>query len=158
MYRRLLFYSVLAAVAFPCLVTAAESEYGTSQQARAMLQRAVAAVKADKLEAIGQFNANAPPFRDRDLFVLCFNRDNGTITAHEAFVGRDIRSLRDVAGKRYGAVIYRTATEGRVSEVTFTSALPGTTKRLQKRAFVTAIGDQACGVSAYQFGSSERTD
>lgn len=158
MYRTLLFFLVLAAVAFPGPVTAAQSEYGTSQQARAMLQRAVAAMKAGKRKAIEQFNANAAPFRDRDLFVLCFNRDSGTITAHEAFVGRDIRSLRDVAGKRYGAEIYRIATEGTVSEVTFTSPLPGTTERLQKLAFVTAVDDQACGVSAYQFGSLARTD
>lgn len=157
MHKKLLFCSLSAALVLPGLAGAGEAGYGTDQQAQAMLQRAVAAMKDDKLAAIAEFNSNAPPFRDRDLFVFCFDRADGIITAHEAFVGRDIRTVRDIAGKRFGEEIYRVATDGKVSEVTFTSPLPGTTSRLQERAYVTAIGDQACGVSAYQSGNSAQS-
>lgn len=153
MNQKLLFCSILAVLVLPSPVRAGESEYGTTQEAQAMLLRAAAAVKADKLDAIVRFNANEPQFRDRDLFVFCFNSGDGTITAHEAFVGKNIRSIRDVSGKRYGEEMYRVASEGKVSAVMFTSPLPGTTRKLPKRAYVTAVGGQACGVSAYQFGS-----
>jgi hypothetical protein len=54
-----------------------------------MLVRAIAAVKANESEAIARFNHNDPEFRDRDLFVFCFNRQDGKFTAHEAMVKRD---------------------------------------------------------------------
>ena len=38
-----------------------------------MLVRAAAAIKTDQSGAIAKFNHNDPEFRDRDLFVFCFN-------------------------------------------------------------------------------------
>ena len=57
--------------------------------------QAIDELRADKLAAIAEFNRNNPRFRDRDLFVFCFNRSDGRITAHEAFVGWDVRTLHD---------------------------------------------------------------
>lgn len=129
---------------------AAGGQFGTSQEAEAMLGRAVAEVKSDKRAAIEKFNHNDLRFRDRDLFVFCFNAADGKFTAHEAMVTHDVRSLRDETGKRFGEQMYRDARENQVTEVTYTSPMPGSTDRATRRVFLTRIGDQVCGVSAYR--------
>jgi hypothetical protein len=81
--------------------------------------------------------------------VFCFNRGDGRITAHEAFVGPDVRALHDAAGSAFGEDMCRNAKEGQIGEVAFKSPVPGSTERVSKQAYVTAIGDQICGVSSY---------
>ena len=44
-------------------------------EAKAMLMKAVAAVKADKANALDMFNKGEGGFRDRDLYVFCVNLD-----------------------------------------------------------------------------------
>jgi len=46
--------------------------------------------------------------------------------------------------------MYDVATEGQTSEVAYFSPFPGSTEQVAKRAYVTGIGDQVCGVSAYR--------
>jgi hypothetical protein len=130
-------------------IPVAGAEFAGAEEAKAMLGRAIDELKADKLTAIARFNHNDPRFRDRDLFVFCFNRGDGIITAHEAFVGRDVRTLHDAAGSAFGEDMYRSAKEGQISEVAFKSPIPGSTESVSKQAYVTAIGDQICGVSSY---------
>ena len=130
-------------------IPAAGAEFGGVEEAKAMLVRAIDELKADKLIAIAKFNRNDPQFRDRDLFVFCFNRGDGRITAHEAFVGRDVRTLHDAAGSAFGEDMYRSAREGQISEVVFKSPVPGSTENVSKQAYVIAIDDQICGVSSY---------
>jgi hypothetical protein len=137
--------------AFAGSASTPDTEYGTAEQAEAMLNRAIAEVKANKLAAIEKFNHNAPQFRDRDLFVFCFNVTDGKFTAHEAFVGSDARKLVDKTGRWYGEKMYQNAREDEIAEVSFVSPLPGSTELVEKRAFVTLIGDQVCGSSAYRF-------
>ena len=52
-------------------------EFGTAAEARAMLERAIPAMKQDKAAANNSFNHNVTAFRDRDLFVFCFNGKDG---------------------------------------------------------------------------------
>jgi len=151
MLKRLLLCSALAGVIFTGSAKATEAQFGTPNEARAMLIRAAAAMKADKTDAIQEFNYNNEQFRDRDLFVFCFNGRDGKFTAHEALVGWDVRKLRDPNDKAFGAKMYVGAQDDRIIDVSFTSPLPGSTKLAPKRAYVMRIGDQVCGVSAYQF-------
>src|SRR6516165_11929205 len=44
---------------------------GTAAEAKAMLDRAVAAVKADKTKALDMFNKGEGGFLDRDLYPFC---------------------------------------------------------------------------------------
>jgi cytochrome c len=47
---------------------------GTAEEAKAMFDRAVAAVKADEAKALSEFNdKNNKQFHDRDLYVFCYN-------------------------------------------------------------------------------------
>jgi hypothetical protein len=126
------------------------AEYGTPAEAKAMLQRAVIAIKAGKAEAIAKFNYNDPQFRDRDLFVFCFNDQDGIYTAHEAMVGHDVRTFVDGNGRSVGWQMYRTAIANRIVKIDFVSPLPGTIDLVPKHAYVTRLGDQVCGVSAYR--------
>ena len=114
-----------------------------------MLDRAVAEMKADKGKAIEKFNHNDSTFRDRDLFVFCFNAQDGRFTAHEAMVAHDVRALRDETGRPFGEQMYQSAREGQIAEVSYVSPHPGSTERAEKRAYVTRLGDQVCGVSVF---------
>lgn len=131
--------------------SALSDEFGNATQAQELLKRAVSEVQIDRSKAISEFNYNDPRFRDRDLFVFCFNRSDGKFTAHEAMVSWDVRNLRDMVGKPFGEEMYDQAKDGQVSEVTFTSPIPGTTQMALRVAYVTAVGDQVCGVSAFRF-------
>ena len=53
---------------------AQQTQFGTAAEAKAMLERAVAAVKADKAKALEMFNKGEGGFKDRDLQPFCFNR------------------------------------------------------------------------------------
>ena len=44
--------------------------YGTSEEAKTLLERAVAAVKQNKARALDMFNKGEGGFKDRDLYVL----------------------------------------------------------------------------------------
>ncbi len=56
MLKQMLFCTGLIASAFAAPVGASEAEYGTTEEAKAMLNRAVVEVKADKSRAIAKFN------------------------------------------------------------------------------------------------------
>src|SRR6185436_4340552 len=71
-------------------------EFGTAEEAKAMLERAVAAVKEDKAKALDMFNNGEGGFKDRDLYVWCANASDGIVTAHPVLKGKQ---LRDIKGK-----------------------------------------------------------
>ena len=57
--------ALLAAVTASTLATAQTAAFGTATEAKAMLEKAVAAVKADKAKAIAMFNKGEGGFKDR---------------------------------------------------------------------------------------------
>src|ERR1700682_4070557 len=81
---------------------------GNADEAKAMLMRAVAAVKADKAKALDMFNKGEGGFRDRDLYVFCANTSDGTIVAMgnpnlKQALGIDLRTAQNSTGKTFGA-------------------------------------------------------
>ena len=149
MFRKLVFAGIYAAV----LSTAAfaqTAEYGTAEEARAMLEKAVAAVKADKAKALDMFNKGEGGFKDRDLYVFCANASDGVETAHPTYKGWKLTDAKDVNGLAFGEEIMRTATEGKISEVAYMWPRPDSDTPVQKVTFVTKAGDQICGVGYYK--------
>src|SRR5882724_11792830 len=72
---------------------------GTANEAKAMLMKAVAAVRADKAKALDMFNKGEGGFRDRDLYVFC-NDSAGKIVAQgnpnrQNLLGQDERTMKD---------------------------------------------------------------
>lgn len=130
-------------------------ELATAEDARTMLDRAVAALKLNETAALGGFNnPNDKNFHDRDLFVFCFSMSDGKITAYSSpgLIGIDVRSLTlkdDPIGQRaYDAV--QTLPEGSVATMDYTFPKPGTTEPVPKRSLEARIGNQGCGVAYYK--------
>ena len=124
-------------------------DFGTADEAKAMLDRAVAALKADKAEALAKFSKGEGGFKDRDLYPYCGGPD-GNFTAHPTLVGKSLKELKDKAGKSFGQEIYDVAKEGTVSEVSYMWPRPGSTDLVQKIALITKAGDQVCAVGYYK--------
>jgi hypothetical protein len=110
---------IAAAALFGLLATAlVAADFGSSQEARAMLDNAVAAIKADKASALAQFNKGEGGFKDRDLYPFCAGPD-GMFTAHPTLNGKSLADLQDKNGKPLGKEILSVAEEGKVKEVSY---------------------------------------
>jgi hypothetical protein len=144
--------TVAAAMLTLCLAAYAHAaQYGTADEARAMLDKAVAAVKQNKIKALDMFNKGEGGFKDRDLYVFCANASDGIVTAHP--YGNKGKQLRDILGKKgfpLGQEMMQKATEGTIKEVTYWWPRPGSDKPLEKISFYTKAGDQICGVGYYK--------
>jgi len=131
-------------------------QFATADDAKAMLDRAIAALKANEAAALKQFNDEKnKQFRDRDLYVFCFDVAAGVFTAFQnsMMVGVDIRELKlppdDPIGKRaYDAV--HDAPEGTVVTVEYSFPKPGTKAPATKQTLETRVGNQACGVTYFK--------
>ena len=66
-------YAIIQMLSANTLGAAAAADFGTAEEAKAMLERAVAAVKEDKAKALDMFNKGEGGFKDRDLYVWCAN-------------------------------------------------------------------------------------
>jgi hypothetical protein len=125
------------------------AEYGTREEANAMLERVVAEMKKDKAATIRKINAKA--FNDRDLYPFCSGPDgkvtaNGGIPEH---VGEDQTKLEDSTGKPFGAEIRKVAKPGQIAEVSYLVKRPGSKDEVPKVSLVTKVEDQVCAVGYY---------
>ena len=151
MFRTLM----IGAVSALTLSTAAFAQQGP-QEARAMLDKAIAAVKADQVVAIAMFVKGEGGFRDRDLYPFCFRIADGKTLASPKAVpaGTDVRSLKDSNNNSYGQAIYAAAQkpEGEITEVpSYMFPKPDTlSPTFEKVSFVTKVGDLGCGVGFYK--------
>jgi signal transduction histidine kinase len=144
-----IFIAALSVTVVAGAATAIAAEYGTSAEAKAMLEKAAAAVKADKAKALAMFAKGEGGFKDRDLYVFCGGPD-GNFTAHPKLTGKSLKNLKDKAGKPLGQEIYQTAQEGKISEVSYMWPRPGSDKPVQKVTYVTKVGDEVCAVGYYK--------
>jgi len=153
--NRSLFVSACAALTLTLsVVTANAQQSGTAAEAKAMLEKAATALKANEATALAGFNdKNNKDFNDRDLYVFCYDMTNGHFTAHPnpALMGTDVRALK-VKDDPLGQRIFDTvkASSGTVGTVDYNFPKPGTTDPLPKQSYVTMIGNEGCGVGYYK--------
>jgi hypothetical protein len=148
--------SGIAAVVLLCNAVAfGAQQLGTADEARAMLDRAISALKANEDTALSQFNdPSNKQFREHDLYVFCYNMADGKMTAYEspALLNVDVRSLSlrdDPIGKRtYEAA--ENAPEGSVVTVDYKLPKPGTTVPAPKQTVEARVGKQSCGVTYFK--------
>ena len=157
MFRSLITASVSFAVLSLTAFAQQPSKYGSAEEAKNMLTKAIAAVKTDKTKALDMFNKGEGGFADRDLYPFCFNKSDGKILAVsnpylKQFIGKDVRSLTDANGKVYGPELYAAAQKpyGRIREVSYMFPRPDSPTPIQKVSFVTGTGDVGCGVGYYK--------
>src|SRR5271170_2671825 len=137
----------------------AQQTGGAADEAKAMLMKAVAAVKADETKALEMFNKGEGGFRDRDLYVFCMNVSDGTLVATgnpnlKEALGTDIRAAQNSTGKAFGAEIYAAIhkPEGQITEVSYEAPKPGAADTLATKVSLVARADNdlGCGVGYYK--------
>jgi signal transduction histidine kinase len=149
-------FSVMTSVALLFMAAnegIAAGEGGTSDEAKAMLERAVGAVEKDEAAALAAFTAGTDGFRDRDLYVACSSAVDGRVTAHGAnptLVGQSIYETTDATGKKFGEEFHAVAREGEFNVVEYVWPRPGETEPVPKASYVTKVRDQVCIVGYYK--------
>ena len=155
MNRRLATFILASFTLLSGTALAIAQQSGTAAEAKAMFDRAIAALKANGAAALAAFNdKNNKDYHDRDLYVFCYNMTDGNFTAHvnPAMMGKDVRSLKsgdDPLGQRIFDTI-KNAAEGTTSTVDYKFPKPGTTEPLPKESYVGRIGNEGCGVGYYK--------
>jgi signal transduction histidine kinase len=157
MVRNLVFAIAILILFTPTSARAAQAQpstqqgqFGTEKEAKAMLERAVAALKENKEKALEMFNNGEGGFKDRDLYVTCANASDGVITAHPYLKGENLQEIVGKKGYPVGKEIMQNATEGQVKEVTYWWPRPGSDKPLEKHTFYTQVVGQNCSVGYYK--------
>jgi hypothetical protein len=139
--------------------TAFAADHGTADEAKAMLMKAVAGLKADKAKTLDLIDKGEGGFLDRDLYVFCANASDGKTVAignpnaRAQTMGVDTRTLKDVNGKAFGQELYDAyqKPEGQITEVSYMFVRPGPDKTpASKVSFATRVGDLGCGVGYYK--------
>jgi len=152
MFRRCIVGSLSAAALIVAIAASAQGQFGTAAEAKAMLERAVDALKANEAAALAKFNAGDSAFKDRDLYVFCFDMNTGKFSAHvnKSLFGTDVRALKEKDGSPLGQKVFDAAKAGSIATVSYNFPKPGTTDPVPKESFVTRIADQGCGVGYYK--------
>src|SRR5262249_20271417 len=135
MSRSLIIAAASAAV-LALSASAFATDHGTADAARAMLMKAVAALKADKAETLETIDNGEGGYLDRDLYVCCTNASDGKTVAigndnaRAQTIGVDTRTFKDVNGKAFGQELYDgyQKPEGQITEVSYMWVRPGPDK------------------------------
>jgi hypothetical protein len=128
-------------------------QFGTVEEAGAMLERAVTALKSDETKALREFSdPNNKQFHDRDLYVSCFRISDGKFTAFPGpgMIGVDVRTFKfgdDPIGQRAFDAIQGIQEE---AVATMDYNFPKSGKPALKQSLETRIGNQGCGVAYYK--------
>jgi hypothetical protein len=159
MVRKLMIAAAPAAVIALSPAAFAQQTGGTAEEAKTMLMKAVAAVRADEAKALEMFNKGEGGFRDRDLYVFCVSTSDGTIVAvgnpnlKEA-LGSDMRAAQNSTGRAFGAEIYAAIQkpEGQITEISYMLPRPGADDTPVARVSLVARADAevGCGVGYYK--------
>ena len=108
--------TIFTGIALLASITAtfAQAPLGTAAEARALLERAVTALRADPAGAIVRFNRADGGFQDRDLYVVCFEMGSGIVRTHvdAGQRGLDIRTVKQSDGQPFGARLFNAARRG----------------------------------------------
>src|SRR5262245_4653651 len=141
-----------AFAAAPVVFTAAlvaETEFATPEEAKALLEKAVVAMKQDEAKALEMFASGEGGFRPKDLYVWCANASDGILTMHPTNKGEELRDIKGKQGAPFGETIMENAVEGAIKETTYWWPRPGSDEPFEKTTSYTKIGDQICGVGYY---------
>ena len=81
MIRALMIGAISATALVPSADTFVEQKTGTADEAKVMLFKTVAAMKADKTKAIDMINKGEGGFLVGDLYPFCFGISDGKVVA-----------------------------------------------------------------------------
>lgn len=132
---------------------AGAQEFGSRDEAKAMVEKAVAFLRANGPEkAISEFNTKGGQFIDRDLYVVMARLSDGVRVAHGAnpkMIGKSLVDFKDVEGKAYGIEILDVAKTKGTGWVDYKFSNPVTKKISDKTSYVMKADDFVLFVGAY---------
>src|SRR6476469_8163208 len=111
---RKLMISAIAGVALALAPSAFAQGVGTAAEAKAMLEKAVTELKANEAAALAKFNKGEGGFKDRDLYVFCFDMTAQKMTAHvnPSLIGSTPQDIKEKDGSPLGDKVYAAMKEG----------------------------------------------
>src|SRR5262245_4219666 len=145
-FQAVIFYLVIAIFASPAL---AQEQFATPEEAKALLEKAIVALKADEAKALEMFASGEGGFKVKDLYVWCANASDGILVVHPTNKGKDLREIKGKHGAPFGETIMDNAVEGTIKETTYWWPRPGGEEPFEKMTYYTKIGDQVCGTGYY---------
>jgi signal transduction histidine kinase len=135
------------------LVPATAQEFGSKDEARALVEKAAAYLQANgRDQAIAAFNDPKGAFVDRDLYIVMANLSDGVRVAHGAnarMVGKSLLDFKDVEGKAYGVEILNVAKTQGSGWVDYKFSNPLTRKIANKTSYVLKVDDFVIFCGAY---------
>ena len=149
----------LGATALPLLLAlglarAADGSYGTADEAKAMVEKAVVLVKqAGAEQAFAAFNDPAnKDFHDRDLYIFVRSMDGNTVAhgANKGMIGHTSLELKDADGKLYNKEMIELASAKGSGWVEYRWVNPMDKKIEQKASFIQKVGDYIVGAGFYK--------
>jgi hypothetical protein len=136
----------------PSATSPAATDRGTPADAQAMLRKAVEHYNdVGRKQALADFTGRKAPFFDRDLYVFCIG-PNHIIVANGGFpqfVGNTVDTLRDAEGKAIGKAFWDVASNTGEGSVKYRWINPVSGRTEPKIGFVQKVGEDVCGVGAY---------
>jgi hypothetical protein len=154
MLRYKLAAAAIAAVwaASGILAQAQKADFGTPAEAKAMLEKVIAGMKADAPRTLAQIDRGEGGFKDRDLYPYCVGPD-GKYVAHPdaSRIGLVQKDVKDKNGKAYGEEMTTVAEEGKIAEVSYVFPRPGGDgSPVPKVGLVTKVAGYICVVGYYK--------
>lgn len=148
---------VAVLVAFLCVLSAPRSlvaaEFGTKEEAIAMVKRVQEKFKRDGLDATFAAVTNKDPeFNDRDLYPFIYRLD-GVNVAHgsrSALVGKNLFNRKDPDGVRLISRMIDIVNEHGSGWIDYKWPNPITNVIEDKTSYVEKIGDYIVGVGVYR--------
>ncbi len=156
MARKLTVANVVVSIAVSAGIALAAGPRGTVAEAKALLAKAVEHYKsAGRTKALSDFNGGKPPWRDRDLYVVCIASD-ATIAANGAFphyAGMPVDVLKDAEGKPLGRTMLRVFSSGKGEGAVHYQMINPVSKKMEpKTMYGEKVGSDVCGVGVYGGG------
>lgn len=151
--NRLAFLKSLTAGALMALGAAHAADQGSPADAEAMVNKAVAYIKANGVEkALAEFNTGSS-FKDRDLFVVAYDL-NGVCLAYAPnpkLVGKNLIDLKDPNGVELIRMLTTLAKEkGKGWSGTYHGPHPITKQLQAKVMYVARVGELWVGTGVYK--------
>ena len=115
-------------------------------------EKAVAELKSNEAAALAKFSKGEAGFKDRDLYVFCFDMTTAKMSAHfnPSLMGQSPQDIKEKDGSPLGEKVFAAMKEGTVSTVDYNFPRPGSNDPVPKESYVTRVGNQGCGVGYYK--------
>jgi cytochrome c len=134
-------------------IASAAENHGTPEEAKAMVENAVAQLSTDgKEKAFAVFDDTSGPYVDRDLYVFVVDLQ-GTILAHaanKALIGKSLFNMKDSNGRLFVQEMIKVGETTGEGWVDYSWSNPTSKKIEPKSSFIKKVGDVLVAVGVYK--------